>query len=399
MVCLPVPLALLLDDTELTKLKAQHLDGPLATTQKWRLGTYLDYWLEEVVKPNRRPNTYAQCETIARLYLKPHLGRFYLEHLTTPTVQTYLNSAINRGLTLPRAQVIKKVLSAALTRALREELVTRNVARLVELPTYEPVEVQPWSLTEAKAFLNAASESRYAAAYFLLLFYGLRRGEVLGLRWQDVDVQGGILRIRQQLLRVGRQLLIGPLKTRAGKRDLPLLPAVAAVLAKHREQNITSPDHDLIFTTSRGTPTEPRNFVRDYDNIIRANQLRRIKVHGLRHTTATLLKDGGVPDRDIQLILGHARITTTQEIYQHVDMTSRREAAAIMEHAFAPDTQTKSSQPVQDGSLKFMFDGNDCRQNSRQPQSFMTRYFGLPLEPRSGFEPETSSLPWKRSTD
>ncbi len=358
-------------DTELTRLKAEQAKGMLIATKSWQLGEFLDYWLEEFVRPNRRPNTYAQCESISRVYLKPRLGKKKLAQLTISQVQTYLNGEIQRGIPVSRVYVIRKVLSSALTRALREEFINRNVAQLVELPNYQPAEVHPWSLIEARRFLNAATNSPYAAAFFLLLFYGIRRGEVLGLRWEDVSFTEGVLRTRQQLQRVRKRLIIGPLKTRASKRDLPLLPAVAAVLTRHRKHSATSPEHNLVFTTSKGTPTEPRNFVREYDRIIKANKLRRIKLHNLRHTTATLLKDSGVPDRDIQLIFGHARITTTQEIYQHSDMTSRRAGLSHVQTAFQQEAvESKNAQPLRVESFMDVDDDSRCRQLSRQITDF-----------------------------
>jgi integrase len=365
-------------DTRLTNLKVKEQQGIPAADRSWRLGEYLDYWLEQVVKVTRRPATYAQCETIVRLYLKPGLGEQKLHQISMPTVQRFVGSLLIDGHSISKMHVVRKVLSSALTRAEREELVNRNVARLVELPSYEPAEVHPWTVPEAKAFLNAATGSLYDAAYFLLLFYGLRRGEVLGLRWQDVDFVGGVLRVRQQLQRVGHNLLIGPLKTRASQRELPLLPAVTAVLTKHRKHSVTSTDHDLVFPTSTGTPTDPRNFVRAFDQLCERYGLRRIKVHALRHTTATLLKDGGVADRDIQRILGHARVTTTQELYQHSDLTSRREGLKQLEAAFQHDRpEHKSSQSVETGSLMVAGDGNGSRQVSRQTAHLVDQFTSL----------------------
>jgi integrase len=116
--------------------------------------------------------------------------------------------------------MMRQVLSAALTRATREELIGRNVARLVELPAWEPGEVHPWSADEALAFLQAAKSDPLHPAFVLLLLYGMRRGEVLGLRWQDVDLDVGVFRVRQQLQRVSGSLQAGPVKTKAGNRDL-----------------------------------------------------------------------------------------------------------------------------------------------------------------------------------
>jgi integrase len=160
----------------------------------------------------------------------------------------------------------------------------------------------------------------------------MRRGEVLGLRWADVD--GDTVHIRQQIQRIQGKLHIGPVKTRAGNRDLPLLGLARNALAARREaQNADRArlgtawaDTGLVFTTRTGQPVEPSNLVRSFRRICEVNGVRRIRVHALRHTTASLLKQLGVPARDAQVILGHAHVTTTQQIYTHVDEVARRDA-------------------------------------------------------------------------
>jgi integrase len=302
--------------------------------RSWKLGEYLDYWLENVVKPTKRPATYALDEINIRVHLRPGLGQHQLRRLSVPTVQAFLNGKLRDGQSVRNVQILRQILSAALTRALHEELVARNVARLVELPTWEPAEVIPWSSAEALAFLEAARPDPLYPAFVLLMLYGMRRGEVLGLRWQDVDFHGDELRIRQQLQRIQGELHLGPVKTRAGRRDLPLLGLTKHALRLRQTQQAADreklggawADTGLVFTTRTGRPVEPRNLVRSFARICDNCGLRKIRVHALRHTTASLLKDLGVPARDAQMILGHAHISTTQQIYTHVDEVARREA-------------------------------------------------------------------------
>jgi len=322
----------------LTELKRQVQHGVPVPDKAWKLGAYLDYWLESRVRPNRRPATFAQCETVVRLYLRPGLGASSLQALTVPNVQSFLSAQIVAGRSIPTVQVIRKVLSAALTNALREELITRNVARLTELPTWESREVKPWSADEATRFiLSARSDSLYPA-YLLLLLYGLRRGEVLGLRWCDIDFAEGMIRIRQQLQRIGTELIQGPVKTRAGRRMLPMLATIREpLLALWPAGASTDLGESLVFTTRSGRPVEPKNFVRSFQRLCIRHGLRVIRVHDVRHTTATLLKRSGVPDRDIQLILGHSRVSTTQEIYQHDDMAGRGASLGLLEAVLRVD--------------------------------------------------------------
>lgn len=251
-----------------------------------------------------------------------------------PTVQAFLNTKLRDGQSVRNVQILRQILSAALSRAVREELVARNVARLVELPSWEPAVTIPWSPAEALAFLQAAFSDPLYPAFVLLLLYGMRRGEVLGLRWQDADFGTETIHVRQQVLRVQGQLYVGPVKTRAGSRDLPLIGLAKQALTMRREAQETDranlrrawADTGLVFTTKTGRPVEPRNLVRSFTRICEASNIRRIRVHAVRHTTASLLKDLGVPVRDAQIILGHAHVITTQQIYTHVDEAARRDA-------------------------------------------------------------------------
>jgi integrase len=302
--------------------------------RSWKLGPYLDYWLEHVIKPTRRPATYALYEMIVRIHLAPALGKYHLKRLSVPIVQAFLNGKLRAGLSVRNVQIMRQVLSAALSRAVREELITRNVARLVELPTWEPSVIVPWSPVEALAFLQVAIDDPLYPAFVLLLLYGLRRGEVLGLRWQDIDFEAQIIHVRQQIHRSQGQLRIGPVKTRAGSRDLPLLGLAGhALTARTKQQDADRAklgsawvDTGLVFTTRTGRPMEPRNLVRSFVRIRDSHGIRKIRLHAIRHTTASLLKDLGVPARDTQIILGHAHISTTQQIYTHVDDVARRDA-------------------------------------------------------------------------
>jgi integrase len=302
--------------------------------QAWRLDLYLEYWLENIVRRNRRPATYNLYEMIVRLYLIPGLGTRRLTSLSVPVVQDFLNQRLEKGDSVRKVQVMRTVLSAALTRAVREELLVRNVARLAELPESEPATIHPWSASEARQFLAAAKDDSLYAAFVVLIFYGLRRGEALGLRWEDIDFDGGTIRIRQQVQRIRGQLLLAPVKTRASQRGLPLLDVVSQALKLQAERQEAYradmgrawPDLGLVLTTRTGRPIEPRNLVRSFRRICDDNRIRIIKVHHLRHTVGSLLKDLHVPARDVQIILGHTRISTTLEIYTDVDEQAKRDA-------------------------------------------------------------------------
>lgn len=333
---------------KLTELQATAQKGLPAANRKVKVAEYMDYFLKEFVKVNKRPHTYSGYELNARLYIKPGLGDKVLSDLTVPMVQAFLNNLLKQNPGKERTvQAVRTTLSAALTRAMREELVFRNVARVVEPPQYTSEEVIPWTTAEANTFLEASQAHTLAAAFQLLVLLGLRKGEVLGLRWRDIDFERGEIRIRQQLQRIGGMgLVIGPVKTDSGVRDLPMLGVLRTSLLAHQATQTErrevladrwrgdEDDAELVFTTSVGTPIEPDNFSRTFHWICAKRDIRFIKVHHVRHSLCTRLKELGVPLKDAQGIMGHANVATTMAIYQHEDMESRTKALEKVEGLF-----------------------------------------------------------------
>jgi len=342
---------------KLGKAQQQARAGIPVPDESWKLGAYLEYWLEHIVKRNRRPATYALYESITRLYLIPGLGRKSLVRLSVPAVQLFLNQRIEAGDSIRKVQVMRSVLSAALSRAVREELVTRNVARHVELPEWRRNTIRPWTADEAKRFLSASKADPLHNAFVLLIVYGLRRGEVLGLGWDDIDPEAGTIRIRQQIQRVRGELQLGPVKTHARQRTLPLLDLAAQALAAQADRQaryradmgLAWPETGLVFTTRTGRPVEPRNFVRSFRRICDNHDVRLIKVHHIRHTVASILKDLHVPARDAQAILGHTRISTTLEIYTDTADEAKRDALTRLHGMFSDGQDTATAT---DGSYK-----------------------------------------------
>ncbi len=298
-------------------LERSHRGVPISA-RHWSVADYLDYWMSDVVPHTRRPKTVSSYESAVRVHIKPRLGTQSLTGLSARTLQRTLNAQLAEGHSPRVVQLTRMVLGAALTHAMREELVSRNVARLVTIPTPIPKDKHPWTASEVSNFLAAARDHRLYPAFLMIAVYGLRRGEALGLRHGDIDLASGLVHIRQQLQQINNEIAIGPVKTRAGQRDLPLIPPVEEAL-----HTMTHPaadtGHDLLFTADNGEPLWPRNFARTFHRIRQQAGLRYSTIHDIRHSAATLLKNLGVPARDAQLILGHAHITTTQQIYQHGD--------------------------------------------------------------------------------
>lgn len=327
------------------RLEQSRMGVPTATSP-WTVASWLDHWMTNVVSLKNRPRTVELYESTIRLHIKPILGARSLTHLTVTEVQSAINALLGAGHSARTVHKMRTVLSAALGRAQREELVLRNVARLVELPSYERKDIQPWNADQAIAFLNQARGHEWEIGYQLLIFCGMRRGEVLGLRWRDIDFHADTLQVAQQLQRIDGALRTGPVKTSAGRRTLPLLPTIKhTLLERAAQRGIDVNDESglgdsLVLRSSTGQPVEPGNFARTFQILSTRAGLPRITVHHTRHTAATLLKNLGVAARDAQQILGHSNVTTTQQLYQHSDIHAQREALANVERALVDPTET-----------------------------------------------------------
>ncbi len=315
-------------------------DGLPVRPDRETVGQFLTGWLEDVVRPRARPRTYASYAQVARLHLLPGLGHLRLAALGPQQVQAYLNQKLATGLSPRTVQYHRAILRCALNRALKWGLVKRNVATLVEPPRVERQDVQPFTPEQAARLLAAVRGQRLEALYTVALALGLRQGEALGLRWEDVDLEAGRLHVRVQLQRLeGRGPQLVALKTASSRRALPLPPFAIEALRRHRARQLEErlalgpawQEHGLVFTSTIGTPLEARNVLRDYHALLARAGLPRKRFHDLRHTCATLLLLQGVDLRVVMEILGHSQISLTANTYTHVAEALKRQAAERLE--------------------------------------------------------------------
>ncbi|MGW2258737.1 tyrosine-type recombinase/integrase [Streptomyces sp. NPDC001780] len=228
------------------------------------------------------------------------------------------------------------ILRAALQHAVREDELPRNVARNVELSMGTKREIEPLTAKEGRQLLAAARDNRLWAVYELAVRVGLRRGELLGLRWSDVDLHEGVLTVRQALQRVGGELLIVAPKTQRSARRVALPAECVTALRAQRAQQIADrkaagaswkgTGQGLVFTTKNGTPIEPRNLNRSFEALCARAGVRKVRFHDLRHTCASLLHEQGADARMIMEVLGHSSIRVTMNIYTFVRLDSQRSA-------------------------------------------------------------------------
>jgi integrase len=313
--------------------------GTMSDARGVTVGEFLDQWLTDVVRPNVRPWTYAGYEVHVRLHLKPTLGRIQLDRLTPLHVHQLLNRKIASGLKPKSVRYIRGTLSTALNQAVRWGLISRNAASLVDGPRVEQYEIQPFTPLEARAFLAVLKGDRLEALYSVALTMGLRQGEALGLRWQDVDLGLGYLRVSKQLQRIdGTPQLVEP-KTRRSRRTIAMPAAIVAALKEHQERQEAEirlagerwTETGLVFVNPQGKPIDPTRISKQFHTHLARAGLAQRRFHDLRHSCATLLLVQGVSPRVVMDVLGHSQIGLTMNTYSHVIPELRREAASRMD--------------------------------------------------------------------
>jgi integrase len=323
---------------------------------------FLDRWLDQVVKVRNRPRTHKSYRDTIRLYIEPHVGPSQLAKLQPEAVQAMINSLSQADLSPRTIQYIRAVLRKALNQALKWGYVTRNVATLVETPQVKQFAIEPLTREQAQKFLYAVKGHRLEVLYQVALSLGLRRGEVLGLRWKDVDFEQRTLRIAMILQRQEGQLVLSEPKTRTSARILPLPDVLVQRLQLHqqlqqqeREQLGESwVEHGMVFPTEVGTPLEPRNLLRHFKASLQKSGLpTTIRFHDLRHSCATFLIAQGVHPRVIMEILGHSQISVTMNTYAHVVPATQRQAIdGIAGLGLFGEPTTKQPEPEPDQDPK-----------------------------------------------
>lgn len=340
-------------------------EGPVSTSSP-TLAAYLKYWLREVVTPNLRPKTTETYSMHVRLYITPGLGQKRLDKITVRDVRLWLNhlaetcQCCTQGKDARRPQDKRRccarqpkeccsdtlgkrtlydarnTLRTVLNTAIAEELIMKNTAAKVKLPSTRRRRVKPWSVEEARRFLVTAQEAGdpLYMAYVLILVLGLRRGEVLGLTWDAVNIHGGELTVQHGLQRINGQLVHGETKTAYSEAVLPLPEICVTALRQHQKVQATDraragpfwTDSGFVFTTDHGTPLDPRNFVRSFKRLCIQAGVRSIRVHDTRHTCASLLAALDVHPRVAMQILRHSKIAVTMEVYTQVPSEATRSA-------------------------------------------------------------------------
>lgn len=298
---------------------------------------YLNRWLSS--RRALRATTVRCYESHIRLHLNPHLGHLPLKGLTHAHVDVMYDDLFAVGrLSTASVTRVHATLMSALNAAVRAGLIDRNPAALVELPRAVRREHTVWEPSELMTFLDANIDDPHHALFALLGLRGLRRGEALALRWADIDLDAKQLKVTRQLSHYRGVVTFGPRKSNAGNRVVAIDEWLARILYLHGcQQRLTGKindwtpdDHSLVFTDEQGDPLNPIGVTRHFDHLVRESGLPRIRLHDLRHTSATIGLASGESLLEVSRRLGHSSIGITADLYSEVSTEAAKAAADRM---------------------------------------------------------------------
>lgn len=328
---------------KLTKAMAEADEGLVFDAKNLTVREYLQRWLNDSVKSSVRRRTFESYAYVVRKHLIPGLGAAKLKALSPAQVQALYQHKLDSGLSRRTVQLVHTTLHKALKQAVRWGLVPRNVTEVVSAPRPEKKDIRPLDPEQAKDLLRTAHGARFEALYVLAVTAGLRRGEILGLKWDDLDLERRVVRVRRQIARNGGVFEFTTPKRGKG-RSVDLVSVAVEALVRHREGQMLEKrrlgnlwqDTGLVFTTEVGTPLDADNLIkRSFKPLLERAGLPQIRFHDLRHTCATLFLARGTNPKIVQEILGHANISQTMDTYSHVLPSIQSEAVAAMEGAFS----------------------------------------------------------------
>jgi integrase len=285
-----------------------------------------------------RPGTWAEYRSKAEHHLIPAIGHVNLQKLTTAMLNALYTDLLERGTGPRTVQYVHATIRKALNDAVRQGLLVRNPALHATPPKVHRRELQTWTAQQLRRFLDTVQAERLHAAWRVAALTGMRRGEVLGLRWADIDLDQGWLSVRQALIVVDRQVQVSAPKTARGRRLIALDPGTITALRIHHAQQAaerlalgpTWTADDLVFTREDGQPLHPDWFRRRFERRVARAGLPKIRFHDLRHTHATLALQAGVHPKVISERLGHATVAITLDIYSHAIPALQHDAATTI---------------------------------------------------------------------
>ena len=323
-------------EKRLSELLNQLDNGTFIKPGKTTLGEYLERWLADYAKPNLSPRGFERYAGIIKKHIIPDMGSITLTQLRPEHLQKHYTARLNDGLSARTIRYHHAVIHKALQTAVKWGLLSRNVADGVDLPRARRTEMQTWDEDDITRFLEAAKDSSYYALFYTALYTGMRRSELLGLKWTDVDLMLGQVHVKRSLhhLKDGSYVFTQP-KSARSRRTIDLSPSTISTIKEHHEKQklerimlgVPLTDDDLVFSHFDGKPLRPNTITRAWTMLAARAGVKVIRFHDARHTHASLMLKQGIHPKIVQERLGHASISMTLDTYSHV-MPGLQQAAA-----------------------------------------------------------------------
>ena len=346
----------------LNKTLAEIANGTLAGDSAVTMEQWINRWLNTYAKAKVRQSTFDSYETTIRIHVVPSLGEIKLKDLRPEHLQSLYNQKMTekradekQTLSAKTVGYIHGVIRQALQQAVREQLIVRNVADAVSKPRCIRHEITPLTPEQLQKFLETAKPNPSYPAFLLEWATGLRRGELLGLRWQDVDFAGGRIHVRQALIRTSEGLQISEPKTPKSRRTIPVPQQVMDALRDHQKHQgeakelagAAYADTGLVFANALGKGLDPRSFTRLFERLLDKAELPRVSFHDLRHSHATMLMGLGEHPKVVQERLGHSTIGMTLDTYSHVLPGLQEKVADKLGALLSPTPEKPSAEKEQ----------------------------------------------------
>ena len=311
----------------------------IAKAGKYTVGTWMDEWFENVAKIKVRPSSHQTYRGYIDNHIKPNIGNILLEKLTTMDLQKLYRKLLTKGrverieskeqpkgLSSKTVRNINQVISSALDLAVAQKIILTNPTDACELPKVEHQEMQTIPAEQLRAFLREAKASGVYEMYYIELATGLRRGELLGLKWSDVDWKNGIIKVRRQVAGIDGKIVEAPLKTKNSYRAVTISQQAIEVLKQQKAKT----NDQYVFPSPNGGPISPDSVRHMLHRVLERAGIPKVRFHDLRHTFATIALQNGVDIKTVSGMLGHFSAGFTLDTYAHVTTAAQKEAAQTM---------------------------------------------------------------------
>lgn len=318
----------------------------IVKAQSYTVGQWLDVWFEYYAKVKVRPSSHKTYQGYIKNHIKPHIGNIPLTKLTTLDLQVMYQELLTKGrvdrieskhqpkgLSAKTVRNLNQIISSTMKLAIQQKLISSNPADGCALPRIEHKEMKTLPADQLAAFLNEAKRTGTFELYYIDLATGLRRGELLGLKWQDVDLDSGAIHVRRQIGRIDGKVQEAPLKTKNAYRNIPIGADAVSILREKKKQD--GGRSEYVFPSPTGGPMSPGSVLKMLHRVLERAGLPELRFHDLRHTFATLALQNGVDIKTVSGILGHFSAGFTLDTYAHVTTAAQRQAAETMGEVLA----------------------------------------------------------------